>query len=341
MSRPARADRPDQGVPDADGPVRRRQGRQRAASLAGEFVAILGHSGCGKSTVLSIVAGLDSATFGGVIIDGTRGDRARRRARDRLPVAVPAAVADGATERAGWRRRRARRRRRRRRRASWRDYYLDIVGIGDCAMQMPGELSLGTQQCVSLARALVVEPRFLLLDEPFSQLDSLTRFELQDMLLRVWEAVGQDGGHGHPRRRRGALPRRPADPDDRRPRSHGRRRLHVPFPRPRNRAAVLAHPELSRRAPARDRLPRAPRPPVAPERARRRACQASRLTPGSPRQVGCTASHWRLNLSMKGGTRPANGARGGAAPPPSSSATKRSDVGKILRWRSRGGLRNG
>ena len=55
------------------------------------------------------------------------------------------------------------------------------------ADQLPGQLSLGTQQCVSLARALSLEPRFLLLDEPFSQLDSLTRFELQDILLRVWE----------------------------------------------------------------------------------------------------------------------------------------------------------
>jgi ABC-type nitrate/sulfonate/bicarbonate transport system ATPase subunit len=58
------------------------------------------------------------------------------------------------------------------------------------AGQYPGELSLGTQQCVSFARALAMEPRFLLLDEPFSMLDSLTRFELQDMLLRVWESSG-------------------------------------------------------------------------------------------------------------------------------------------------------
>ena len=61
------------------------------------------------------------------------------------------------------------------------------MGIADAADQRPGQLSLGTQQCVSLARALSLEPRFLLLDEPFSQLDSLTRFELQDILLRVWE----------------------------------------------------------------------------------------------------------------------------------------------------------
>jgi ABC-type nitrate/sulfonate/bicarbonate transport system ATPase subunit len=68
---------------------------------------------------------------------------------------------------------------------------LEQVGVADAMDQRPGELSLGTQQCVSLARALVVEPRFLLLDEPFSMLDSLTRFELQDILLRVWEASGR------------------------------------------------------------------------------------------------------------------------------------------------------
>ena len=67
------------------------------------------------------------------------------------------------------------------------EHYLELVGVADAADQLPGQLSLGTQQCVSLARALSLEPRFLLLDEPFSQLDSLTRFELQDILLRVWE----------------------------------------------------------------------------------------------------------------------------------------------------------
>ena len=65
--------------------------------------------------------------------------------------------------------------------------YLDLVGAGGCYDQKPTELSLGTQQCVSMARALSIEPKFLLLDEPFSMLDSLTRLDLQDTLLDVWE----------------------------------------------------------------------------------------------------------------------------------------------------------
>ncbi len=191
---------------------------------AGEFVAILGHSGCGKSTVLSILAGLERATARRRHHRRPRSHRARPRTGHRLPVAVPAAVADRAAERRG-------RRRAGRRRASGRsealaaaDHYLELVGVADVADQLPPQLSLGTQQCVSLARALAVEPRFLLLDEPFSMLDSLTRFELQDILLRVWEAVGQDRRDGDARRRRGALPGRPPDPDDRRPGGHRRRR---------------------------------------------------------------------------------------------------------------------
>ena len=117
-----------------------------------------------------------------------------------------------------------------------------VAGVADAADQRPGELSLGTQQCVSLARALSVDPRFLLLDEPFSMLDSLTRFELQDMLLQVWEQnrkivvmVTHDVDEAlyladrlilmtdGPSARVGEI-------------------LSVPFPRPRERMAVLEHP---------------------------------------------------------------------------------------------------
>jgi ABC-type nitrate/sulfonate/bicarbonate transport system ATPase subunit len=123
------------------------------------------------------------------------------------------------------------------------DHYLDLVGVADCAQQLPGELSLGTQQCVSLARALSLEPRFLLLDEPFSMLDSLTRFDLQDTLLHVWE------------QRRKTVVMVTHDVDEALyladrlilmtdgPAATVGENLIVPFARPRERAAVLEHPE--------------------------------------------------------------------------------------------------
>lgn len=206
----------------------------------GEFICILGHSGCGKSTVLSMVAGLSRATLGGVIIDGheVREPGPERavvfqsacllpwmNARDNVRLAVdamPEATADAEA--------RAR-------------HYLEVVGVADAADQWPTTLSLGTQQCVSLARALATEPRFLLLDEPFSQLDSLTRFELQDTLLRVWEES----------RRVVVMVTHDIDEAlylaDRLvlmtdgPEATVGEILEVPFPRPRVRHDVLAHPD--------------------------------------------------------------------------------------------------
>jgi nitrate ABC transporter ATP-binding subunit len=153
---------------------------------AGEFVAILGHSGCGKSTVLSIIAGLERATLGGVVIDGTQvvGPGPERAIVFQAPCLLPWLTARANVELAG------RQAPGKRARLS-ADHYLELVGVPDAADQLPTQLSLGTQQCVSLARALSVEPRFLLLDEPFSMLDSLTRFEMQDTLLRVWEQSGK------------------------------------------------------------------------------------------------------------------------------------------------------
>src|SRR5436305_10029168 len=130
-----------------------------------EFVCILGHSGCGKSTVLSIIAGLDTATYGGVVIDGKQvlEPGSERALVFQSPCLLPWLTARQNVQLA------ADRSEARSRLAKNGDAkaYLDLVGVGDDADRLPAELSLGTQQCVSLARALSVEPRFLLLDEPF------------------------------------------------------------------------------------------------------------------------------------------------------------------------------
>ena len=209
---------------------------------AGEFVAILGHSGCGKSTVLSIMAGLDRATLGGVLIDGKEvtDPGAERAMVFQVPSLLPwltardnvklAAAQGGAPEA-------------RKNADATASRYMELVGVDDAAGQLPPQLSLGTQQCVSLARALAMEPRFLLLDEPFSQLDSLTRFELQDTLLRIWEQsertvvmVTHDVDEAL------YLADRLLLMTDG-PEATVGDVLKVPFPRPRTRADVVAHPE--------------------------------------------------------------------------------------------------
>jgi nitrate ABC transporter ATP-binding subunit len=208
-----------------------------------EFVCILGHSGCGKSTVLSIIAGLQRATLGGVLIDGREittpgADRAVvfqspsllpwLTARDNVSLALE----------------RSSPRSSRRMRGAAADGYLELVGVGHAADQMPQQLSLGTQQCVSLARALSTRPRFLLLDEPFSTLDSMTRFDLQDTLLNVWE------------QKRTIVVMVTHDIDEALyladrlilmtdgPSARVGEILTLPFPRPRERTAVFEHPDF-------------------------------------------------------------------------------------------------
>jgi nitrate/nitrite transport system ATP-binding protein len=208
----------------------------------GEFVCILGHSGCGKSTVLSIMAGLQRATEGGVVIDGREVDEPglERAVVFQAPCLLPWMSAQDNVRLAV---RRARPELRRLQQDAEAAAYLELAGVADAARQLPGELSLGTQQCVSLARALALEPRFLLLDEPFSNLDSLTRFELQDTLLRVWEQ----------HRRIVVMVTHDIDEAlylcDRLvlmtdgPEARIGETVRVPFPRPRVRPAVLAHPD--------------------------------------------------------------------------------------------------
>ncbi|MDP8989041.1 MAG: ABC transporter ATP-binding protein [Acidobacteriota bacterium] len=158
----------------------------RAKIQPGEFVSLLGHSGCGKSTVLSVVAGLLSPTEGGVIVDGKEidGPGLERALVFQTPSLLPWMTAlDNvllaviqAHPRLGRREQKALSRK-----------YLDLVGLSEYADQKPTELSQGTQQRVAIARAFSLEPRFLLLDEPFGALDSITRRELQDLLLDLWE----------------------------------------------------------------------------------------------------------------------------------------------------------
>jgi len=207
----------------------------------GEFVAILGHSGCGKSTVLSIVAGLDQATYGGVVIDGTQvvGPGAERAIVFQSPCLLPwLTVRQNVELSAGH----GTSRKSRREIAETAGHYLELVGVLDAAEQLPAQISLGTQQCVSLARALAAEPRFLLLDEPFSQLDSLTRFDLQDILLRVWERSGKTVVMvTHDVDEALYLSDRLILMTDGPEASVGEV-LNAPFARPRSRATVLAHP---------------------------------------------------------------------------------------------------
>jgi len=147
----------------------------------GEFVCLLGHSGCGKTTVLSIVMGLNTPTTGGVVIGGREvaGPGTDRgvvfqsatllpwlSVRSNVTLALDQ-VRNGSGKSA--------------------ETYLDAVGLGGRGEQYPRELSAGMQQRVGIARAFALEPRLLLLDEPFSLLDALTRMELQDELITLWE----------------------------------------------------------------------------------------------------------------------------------------------------------
>jgi nitrate/nitrite transport system ATP-binding protein len=148
----------------------------------GEFVALLGHSGCGKSTVLTMMAGLNDITEGGIVvakreINGPGPDRGVVfQSPCLMPWLTAAQNVELGVDRvfrgqpADVRRRIVR-------------YYLKLVGLGDAMDKRASELSTGMQQRVGIARAFAISPKMLLLDEPFGMLDSLTRMELQEILL--------------------------------------------------------------------------------------------------------------------------------------------------------------
>jgi NitT/TauT family transport system ATP-binding protein len=154
------------------------------------FVSIVGPSGGGKSTLLRMIAGLMTPSGGDVRLD------------DRTVTGPPSEVVylfqDYATSIFPWKTvsgnvtfgLRSRRGDRKGDLAAEIEGYLDVVGLSGFAGHYPWQLSGGMQQRVAIARALAAEPRVLLMDEPFSSVDALTRAKLQDLVLKIWQALG-------------------------------------------------------------------------------------------------------------------------------------------------------
>jgi nitrate/nitrite transport system ATP-binding protein len=151
----------------------------------GEFVTLIGHSGCGKSTVLSMLAGLNDITDGGIILAGKElsGPGPDRGIVFQSPCLLPWLTAFEnvmlGVDQVFYTASKAERR-------EIAEYYLTVVGLGDAMHKSSRELSQGMKQRVGIARAFALKPKMLLLDEPFGMLDALTRIELQQVLLEVW-----------------------------------------------------------------------------------------------------------------------------------------------------------
>jgi nitrate/nitrite transport system ATP-binding protein len=153
----------------------------------GEFLTMVGHSGCGKSTLLNIIAGLETASLGGVVLEGRE---IAGPGMDRMVVFQNFSLMPWMTVtqnvrlavRSAY--------------PSWRRTqvddcvrrYVEMVGLAGAENKRPSALSGGMRQRVGLARAFATEPKVLLLDEPFAQIDALTRGVIQEELVRMWTA---------------------------------------------------------------------------------------------------------------------------------------------------------
>ena len=158
--------------------------------MRGEFICVIGHSGCGKTTVLNILAGLDAPSSGAVIVDGQaiEGPSLDRAVIFQSHALLPWRTVLGNVAYAVS--------------SKWRNWsaaqvtahaqkFIDLVGLTGAEHKRPAELSGGMKQRVGIARALSIEPKIMLMDEPFSALDALTRGTLQDEVRRICQETGQ------------------------------------------------------------------------------------------------------------------------------------------------------
>ena len=151
----------------------------------GEFISLIGHSGCGKSTVLTMAAGLNDISKGAIKLDGrhVEGADPERAVVFQSPSLFPWL---SAKENVSVGVNRVYPRASQAERQDVVEYYLERVGLADAMDKAAADLSNGMQQRVGIARAFALSPKLLLLDEPFGMLDSLTRWELQEVLMEVW-----------------------------------------------------------------------------------------------------------------------------------------------------------
>ncbi len=156
----------------------------------GEFISLIGHSGCGKSTVLNIVAGLYQATEGGVILEGKEVDKP---GPDRAVVFQNHALLPWLTVYENVELAVKRIFKKTKTKAEMHDWILhnlSLVHMDHAMHKLPGEISGGMKQRVGIARCLAMEPKVLIMDEPFGALDALTRAHLQDSLMEIQTELG-------------------------------------------------------------------------------------------------------------------------------------------------------
>ena len=207
----------------------------------GEIVSVIGHSGCGKSTVLTMVAGLNPISAGELAVDGRQvsGPGPDRSVVFQSPCLLPwMTTLDNVM--LGVKQCYPHGTRKERRQIC--KYYLNLVGLADSMHKYPGEMSGGMQQRVGIARAIALKPQVLLLDEPFGRLDSLTRMDLQDTILEILDrekittmVITHDVDEAIYMSDRICMMTNGAE-------ATVGQMLEVPFTRPRNRSEVLDHP---------------------------------------------------------------------------------------------------